>query len=112
MSKSTNEDAANMQRMGKTEQLVRHFRVFSMACFVAIASAMWENELFNLTPGLMNGGRPGLIYSVLWNFIGFDPIYLNMAEMNSMAPVAGPQYHLVSDFAPESTQRILSYFTG
>ena len=110
--KSTNADAANMARMGKNQQLVRHFRVLSMASFVAIATAVWEIGLFNLTPGLINGGRPGIIYSVLWNFIGFGPIYLSMAEMASMAPIAGAQYHWVSEFAPESIQRGLSYLTG
>ena len=110
--KSTSEDAVNMHRMGKSQQLVRHFRVLSMASFVAIATAVWEIGLFNLTPGLINGGRPGLIYSVLWNFAGFGPIYLSMAEMASMAPVAGAQYHWVSEFAPESMQRSLSYLTG
>ena len=110
--KSTSADAANMQRMGKNQQFVRHFRVLSMASFVAIATAVWEIGLFNITPGLTNGGRPGLIYSVLWNFIGFGPIYLSMAEMASMAPIAGAQYHWVSEFAPESLQRALSYFTG
>lgn len=29
-----------------------------------------------------------------------------------MAPIAGAQYHWVSEFAPEGYQRILSYFTG
>jgi choline transport protein len=110
--KSTSADARNMQRMGKNQQLVRHFRVLSMASFVAIATAAWEIGLFNLTPGLTNGGLPALVYSVLWNFIGFGPIYFSMAEMASMAPIAGAQYHWVSEFAPENLQRVLSYFTG
>lgn len=37
---------------------------------------------------------------------------LSLAEMASMAPTAGGQYHWVSEFAPESCQRSLSYFTG
>ena len=110
--KSTNADAANMARMGVDQQLMRHFRVLSMASFVAIATAAWEIGLFNLTPGLTNGGLPALVYSVLWNFIGFGPIYLSMAEMASMAPIAGAQYHWVSEFAPASLQRGLSYLTG
>jgi len=28
------------------------------------------------------------------------------------APIAGAQYHWVSEFAPESCQRFLSYLTG
>ena len=35
-----------------------------------------------------------------------------MAEMASMAPIAGAQYHWVSEFAPERYQKILSYLTG
>jgi choline transport protein len=94
--KSTSADAANMKRMGKNQQLVRHFRVLSMASFVAIATAAWEIGLFNLTPGLTNGGMPGVVYSVLWNFIGFGPIYFSMAEMASMAPIAGAQVSTLS----------------
>jgi choline transport protein len=110
--KSTREDAENMRRMGRSQQLVRHFRLISVASFVAIATAAWEIGLFEISPGLIDGGRPALVYSVIWNFIGFGPIYLSMAEMASMAPIAGAQYHWVSEFAPESLQKVLSYFTG
>ena len=112
VTKSTREDAENMRRMGRSQQLVRHFRLLSVASFTAIATAAWEIGLFEISPGLTDGGRPALVYSVLWNFVGFGPIYLSMAEMASMAPIAGAQYHWVSEFAPESLQKILSYFTG
>lgn len=78
--KSTNADQQNMQRMGKNQQLVRHFRVLSMASFVAIATAAWELGIFGITPGLENGGLPGLVWSVLWNFIGFGPIYFSVSS--------------------------------
>ena len=54
-----------------------------------MATAAWEIGIFLTTQGLIDGGRAGLIYSVIWNFIGFGPIYLSMAEMSSMAPTAG-----------------------
>lgn len=110
--KSTALDAAHMRRMGKEQQLVRRFRVLSMASFVAVASASWEMGIFNLSWALTNGGRPVLVYSLMWNFVGFIPVNLSMAEMASMAPIAGAQYHWVSEFAPESLQRSLSYVTG
>lgn len=74
--KSTEADSIQMRRMGRRQELVRHFRMLSVASFVAIATAAWEIGLFTISPGLTNGGRPLLIYSVLWNFIGFGPIYL------------------------------------
>ncbi|KAK3671823.1 hypothetical protein LTR78_008368 [Recurvomyces mirabilis] len=110
--KSTRQDLVNMQRMGKEQQLVRHFRQMSMTSFVAIATAAWEIGLFVISPALIDGGRSGLIYSVIWNFVGFAPVYLSMAEMASMAPIAGAQYHWVSEFAPANMQRFLSYITG
>ena len=35
-----------------------------------------------------------------------------MAEMASMAPTAGGQYHWISEFAPRSLQKQLSYLIG
>lgn len=92
---STQHDATDMRRMGKDQQLIRRFRFFSVTAFVAIATAAWEIGLFLLTPGLVDGGRAGLIWNSLWNFAGFGPVYLSMAEMASMAPIAGAQYHWV-----------------
>lgn len=74
-----------------------------------LLAVAWELGIFVISPGLIDGGRSGLIYSTLWNFIGFAPVYLSMAEMASMAPIAGAQYHWVSEFAPESMQKPLSY---
>ena len=88
---STEADLANMHRMGKDQELVRHFRFLSIAAFTALATAAWEIGLFLLTPGLVDGGRSGLIYNTLWNFVGFAPVYLSMAEMASIAPIAGAQ---------------------
>ncbi|OQO05736.1 hypothetical protein B0A48_09830 [Cryoendolithus antarcticus] len=105
-------DAADMRRMGKQQQLVREFKTFSTASFTGIAMATWEVGLFTISQSFINGGRPGLLYTTIWNFICFIPIYLSMAEMASMAPIAGAQYHWVSEFAPENCQRFLSYISG
>ena len=52
-------DAADMNRMGKDQILVRRFRQLSIIAFVAIATATWEIGLFILSPGLIDGGRSG-----------------------------------------------------
>lgn len=109
---SSSTDAEDMRRMGRDQELVRNFRMFSMASFAAMATAIWEFSLFQISPALIDGGRPVLMYATIWSFIGFAPIYLSMAEMSSMAPIAGAQYHWVSEFAPENMQKILSYVSG
>lgn len=110
--KSSHDDARDMRRMGHKQQFVRHFRLVSTMSFVALATSAWELCIFSITPGLIDGGRPVILYSMLWSFVGFIPVYLSMAEMASIAPIAGAQYHWVSEFAPDHLQQILSYFTG
>ncbi|EJP66294.1 GABA permease [Beauveria bassiana ARSEF 2860] len=109
---STAADRRNMQRMGHKQQLVRQYRLFSMISFVATATSAWCLNAFEVTPALVDGGIPSMIWSNVWCFFGYAPIILSMAEMSSMAPIAGAQYHWVSEFAPESCQQILSYLTG
>ncbi|KAM3519186.1 hypothetical protein NHJ13051_007679 [Beauveria bassiana] len=72
-----------------------------MISFVAIATSAWCLNAFEVTPAFVDGGIPSMIWSNVC-----------MAEMSSMAPIAGAQYHWVSEFAPESCQQILSYLTG
>ncbi|ATY64228.1 GABA permease [Cordyceps militaris] len=110
--KSTYDDAQAMRRMGRRQELVRHYRVFSMVSFVGMATAAWEVTLYQITPALRDGGLPALVYSNIWIFCAFVPVALSLAEMSSMAPIAGAQYHWVSEFAPERYQKFLSYLTG
>lgn len=43
---------------------------------------------------------------------GVIALVSSMAEMTSMAPTAGGQYHWASEFAPKSVQKPLSYIVG
>lgn len=64
------------------------------------------------TQGLIDGGLAGLFWSYIWTFVGFGFVILSISEMASMAPISGGQYHWVSEFAPDSVQKQLSYLTG
>lgn len=110
--KSTNADKEAMRRLGRSQELVRHYDFLSMLSFVVMATSSWQLTFFAATPALIDGGLPSFVWSVVWCVIGFIPILLSMAEMASMAPIAGAQYHWVSEFAPESCQRVLSFVTG
>ena len=110
--KSSPKDASDMRRMGKSQQLIRRFRSITIIAFIGTAVSAWEYAMFLVSPGLVDGGRAGLLYNVFWSFFGFGAIYLSLAEMASMAPIAGSLYHWVSEFAPEGYQQVMSYFTG
>lgn len=64
------------------------------------------------TIGLVNGGSAGLIWVYLICWIGFMLVNTSLAEMGSMAPTTGGQYHWVSEFAPRRYQKFMSYVMG
>ncbi|MCJ1485518.1 hypothetical protein MMC06_005692 [Schaereria dolodes] len=108
----TKNDQRDMQRMGKRQELLRNFRPLSALSFTTLLQATWEFLLIANTQGLTDGGLAGLFWQYLWTFIGFGIVMLSLAEMASMAPISGGQYHWVSEFAPARHQKQLSYITG
>lgn len=110
--RSTAHDAHDMKRMGHKQELVRYFSLWKSTAFTCVALLSWEFTIFTINQGLTGGGRAGLIWSYMWCFVGYLPVFLCMAEMASMAPISGSQYHWVSELAPEEWQKPLSYITG
>ncbi|KAF4313593.1 Amino acid/polyamine transporter I [Botryosphaeria dothidea] len=108
----TRHDRADMTRMGKVQELRRNYRPLSAIAFTVILQGTWEVLMTATTQGLVDGGLAGLIWSYVWTFAGFSFVMASLAEMASMAPTSGGQYHWVSEFAPAHMQRFLSYFTG
>ncbi|KAK0622073.1 amino acid/polyamine transporter I [Bombardia bombarda] len=108
----TSIDKQDMSRMGKKQQLWRNFRFFSIFGFIMVLMATWEAVLSANIFGLINGGTGGLIWMFIATFFGVFCAILSMAEMASMAPTSGGQYHWVSEFAPASLQKLLSYLVG
>ncbi|ORY11433.1 amino acid/polyamine transporter I [Clohesyomyces aquaticus] len=110
--KGTDFDQRDMHRMGKTQELRRNFRFVTIFGFTMVLMATWEAQLSANIFGLINGGTGGLIWMYLGSFVGFFAAIVSMAEMASMAPTTGGQYHWVSEFAPKSGQKFLSYIVG
>lgn len=108
----TGNDVKDMHRMGKEQKLRRNFGFLSILGFAMILMSTWESQLGTAGFVLGNGGTAGLIYMYMATVTGFSLVILSMAEMASMAPTAGGQYHWVSEFGPRSAQRFLSYLIG
>jgi amino acid transporter len=72
----------------------------------------WQWMLMANSQGLTDGGRAGLFWTYIWTFLGYAFLAATLAEMASMAPTAGGQYHWVSELAPPKYQQVLSYASG
>ncbi|KAF2155465.1 putative GABA permease [Myriangium duriaei CBS 260.36] len=101
-----------MRRMGRVQEVRRVFRSYSLFSYTCIVMSTWEYLVFSLTAGLTNGGRGGLFWSYLIELALISLVTASLAEMASMAPTAGGQYHWVSEFGPPRFQKFLSYLTG
>ncbi|KAF2261345.1 amino acid transporter [Lojkania enalia] len=105
-------DKRDMARMGKRQETRRNFKSITILGFTMVILSTWEAQLATAVFALGNGGTAGLIWGYLIVMIGFGFVVASMAEMASMAPTSGGQYHWVSEFAPRSCQRFLSYMVG
>ncbi|KAK6074251.1 choline transport protein (amino acid permease) [Seiridium cupressi] len=108
----TSEDAKDMHRLGKKQEFRRNFQFFSTLGFVSIYMATWEFVLVSMSIGFANGGFAGLFWCFITTVLCYATIVASLAEMASMAPTAGGQYHWVSEFAPPGAQKVLSYASG
>lgn len=111
-SEGTAYDKQDMQVMGKLQELRRNFRFISILGFCCTLMSTWELILASTAFGLLNGGSAGLIWTFVLVAGGYSFVFASLAEMASMAPTSGGQYHWVSEFAPRRYQRFLSYTTG
>ncbi|KGO74488.1 Amino acid/polyamine transporter I [Penicillium italicum] len=93
---ATDQDDWDMQRLGKTQQFKRNFRFYSILGFTTTLMATWESILLTSTYGLTDGGRAGMVYVYIGSFVGFFAAVVSMAEIASISPTSGGQYHWVS----------------
>ncbi|KAK4216303.1 choline transport protein [Rhypophila decipiens] len=110
-SKSLDDDAY-LQRLGKKPRLNRSFGFMSILGFSCSALLSWEGVLVTSVPALLNGGPAGVIYGFLINWAGTISVYTVLAELASIAPTTGGQYHWVAILAPESCRNFLVYITA
>lgn len=91
----TQDDRRDMHRMGKKQELMRNFRIFTSIAFTSCVMGTWEILLTSNTPALVSGGLAGLWWQIIWCYVGQTFVVLSLSEMSSMAPTAGGQYHWV-----------------
>ncbi|KAK0971669.1 hypothetical protein LTR54_017732 [Friedmanniomyces endolithicus] len=105
-------DQRDMVVLGKTQVLRRNFKFVTMLGFASTVMASWEVllPLFGLV--LVDGGTPDLFWGFIVEACGMLLVYASLAELASMSPTAGGQYHWVSEFGPPKVQKLLSYLVG
>lgn len=105
-------DRSDMRRLGKKQEYRRVFSPLATFGFISMYLCTWEYILVSVSSGLINGGFGGLVWEYIFTAFAFGSVVITMAEMTSMAPTSGGQYHWISEFSPPRYQRYLSYAAG
>ncbi|KAJ0118788.1 hypothetical protein J7T55_013043 [Diaporthe amygdali] len=106
------QDEHEMTVLGRTQELNRNFRFISILGFACTLMSTWEISLMTSFYGIFNGGPAGLVWGYLITWLGYLLVFASVAEMASMSPTSGGQYHWVAEFAPARAQKLLSYTVG
>ncbi|KKY16533.1 putative amino acid transporter [Diplodia seriata] len=97
---------------GHADELRREFSVWSLGALLVCLMATWEALSSVVAQALTNGGAPCLFYNYIIAFIGTLLTAASLAEIASIYPTAGGQYHWVASLAPSHTRLVASWFTG
>lgn len=108
----TDADKVDMSILGRSQVLRRNFKFTTMLGFASTVLVAWEILPVISIYALQNGGTAVVFWSLIAGVIGMTFVYASLAEMASMFPTSGGQYHWVSELAPANMQRGLSYTVG
>ncbi|BCS25156.1 uncharacterized protein APUU_41600S [Aspergillus puulaauensis] len=93
------------------QQLDRYLSFLASLAFSATLLASWETTGAGLLAGLYNGGPVAVVYGLIVSIVGNLAIAMSLAELASVHPTAGAQYHWTYVLAP-CYPRFLSFFQG
>ncbi|KAE9403296.1 putative amino acid permease [Gymnopus androsaceus JB14] len=105
-------DVILLEHLGKKSQLKRIFGFLAMLGFSSTILSSWESMCSILSAGFFNGGPVSLIYGMLLVISGSLTIAASLAEMASICPVAGAQYHWTFIFAPRKWANFITWMQG
>ncbi|KKY18075.1 putative amino acid transporter [Phaeomoniella chlamydospora] len=105
-------DAKEGTDIGNVEHLEKEFSIVSIVALQLSLMATWEAVSAVIATALISGGAPCLFYNYIIAFIGTICIAASLAELASIWPTAGGQYHWVAHLAPENHKLFISWLTG
>ncbi|UPL00132.1 hypothetical protein LCI18_011066 [Fusarium solani-melongenae] len=101
-----------LAHLGHEQELRRDFSVFTLVALCSCLMASWEALATVIATALTNGGPPCLFYNYVISFACTVCIALSLAEIASMYPTAGGQYHWVAALSMSSRRSTPAFTTG
>ncbi|KAH0361731.1 amino acid transporter, partial [Aureobasidium melanogenum] len=99
-------------RVGHVSEATRHISMLETASVGWSICNSWVGVMSTLAFVIIQGGSPNLLYGLWLVFVMYSFIVYTLAELASVYPSAGGQYHWTAIVAPRSWSRGLSYTCG
>lgn len=110
--RGTRSDKSDMAVLGRTQVLRRNFKFPTMLGFASTVLVAWEILPVIAVYALEDGGTPIIFWGIIAGVLGMTFVYASLAEMASMFPTSGGQYHFVSPIRPQEPLDLLTLHAG
>ncbi|KAH8811155.1 amino acid permease family protein, partial [Xylogone sp. PMI_703] len=90
----------------------KQFSIISIISLSFIICNSWAGISGSIQLSLLVGGPSTLIYSIIVSTVAYLSIAATLAELSSVYPTAGGQYHFASILAPPGFSKVISYTCG
>ncbi|KAJ5805360.1 hypothetical protein N7474_011247 [Penicillium riverlandense] len=94
------------------KHLERSFGSLSILSLSVTLLSSWESIANSFEEGLVNGGPAGLVWGMVLSITGTMAMALSLAELASMCPLAGAQYHWTALLAPPRIRAFSTWMQG
>ncbi|KAJ5103105.1 hypothetical protein N7532_003634 [Penicillium argentinense] len=105
-------ESADLELLGLTQQTERSLGTFQIICGGWNICNSWAGIVGTLAIGISEGGTILLLYGIIIMLIFGGCCGTTLAELSSVYPTAGGQYHWTSILSPKKYSRVLSYCCG
>ncbi|KAK8163626.1 GABA permease [Phyllosticta citrichinensis] len=96
-------------RIPPEKSVKRVFGFFQLLFTILVYQSGWEGPVSNLLPVFLNGGPQVLIWGLIIVWVGALAQSASLAEMASITPIAGAQYHWTAAFAPRRCHKFVTW---
>ncbi|KAM5491140.1 hypothetical protein MaudMau93_002161 [Microsporum audouinii] len=105
--------AAGSNQASADQSKVKQLFNFTQIFFFSLTfMSSWETMGLNLTAVFTNGGPRALAWGIIVVIAGGLAQSASMAEMASMQPIAGAQYHWTHHLAPQKHKKFITWMQG
>ncbi|KAL5329619.1 hypothetical protein ACEPPN_003134 [Leptodophora sp. 'Broadleaf-Isolate-01'] len=106
------DDQAGLMAIGKKPVFERKFNFWTALCITACATGAWEGIGAAIFQALKVGGPVALVWGYVICAVTMICVAASLAELASIWPSSGAQYHWTAELAPKRLRAELSWLVG